>query len=1274
MNHNNKTWWKQKISVCLSAVLMLSVINTGPLYGAVDSYSEKTMAGFEEAKDRANQQEVSLDADYEDMELRESTPSDAEKPDRLPEPATPSQAKPFLKADKKSEEKPEGISLTAEAGDYLITVSADAEVFPEDVSLAVELMGHEDTAALKQAIEALEGAEEIPEKELAYFDVTILCEDGQEVQPDNKKGNVTISFENMYELLDDTNLMDTPGYQIYHMDEEDQTVEKKKTTGNGHLAMAEMDHISLVVIRRAGSDGGSGTTSVNTAEKLKNALADSTPSTILLESDITIKDTAVVLGANHTLSIPTEKILTVTGNINSYDKTTNKMYILTIQGGGTVTIPGAATDALRGKIDLGGNQNDEITVNLTSHSACVRADMLNVNKGAKIVIDSPEGNGMITVGKNSKLNVNDGGSIEIKNFKDTAIIYNAPNSVGTINSGGIIAINSSGTGSDNPAGIKLSSSESQLIINGGALTSEDGGSIYLGNGSIVKGMANKLSDQGNLLASNDQVTVGAADSPAAADKLTEGLYVGAGDVFSKKGSISGSISTGLSEGILTISTEIRSVDGEGWGWNGAILNINGKFSGNKQIVFAPGIEKATIKVNSGLTIDPNAGDIGISMDGDLTITSTAEKIPKLIINGPISAKNITITGNLQIAVAADVSDAALHAKSGSIVLKDTAEVTVRNESGAAMSSAPITETYENLAVTASEYASGSPAIKYQADNISSYKYLKFTKGSSSGLSTGLSDGILTISTENGGIKEQGWNWNGAYLDLNDKFRGNKQIVFAPGVKTAAIRVNRSLAITPDAGDIGIAMDGNLMITSTENAKLTANGPITAKSIIINGTSKVEASANASAPALQGKNGSITIGDTAAVTTNGSIAAEDSITISGKTSVVANADSPEAALYAQNGTIEIQDTATVISINKYGSAMNKAPNTESYSDLIVTASQQASGSPTTDYQAKNISSYKYLKFEKSLTVNEIESTLEKLDSTSSPELIDTVANQIRGLDSADRKNLKTETIKKVDDLLQEVTGIVPVPNISVPSGMTRNKQIQRAEISGALLAAGITTKSEHETNLEFRVVQKQPQDGAAVTFECDLAVNNITVALKVPVKVTIELPPEFFPIPGYMIHHVGDGIDEWLDFVYDGSDNSTQFETSSFSTFSIAKHGSSPKPGSGGGSSSGGGGSRPGTAPAGSGAWIQDATGWWYQYTNKSYPKDGWFQLSYLGTNQWYYFDKNGYMSTGWIKWNGVWYYLNETSNGSKGTMLTDTWVGEYYLNKEGIWEEGKKKQ
>ena len=57
-----------------------------------------------------------------------------------------------------------------------------------------------------------------------------------------------------------------------------------------------------------------------------------------------------------------------------------------------------------------------------------------------------------------------------------------------------------------------------------------------------------------------------------------------------------------------------------------------------------------------------------------------------------------------------------------------------------------------------------------------------------------------------------------------------------------------------------------------------------------------------------------------------------------------------------------------------------------------------------------------------------------------------------------------------------------------------------------------------------------------------------------------------------------------------------------------------------------------------GKWIQNSTGWWYQYADGTYPKNGWATID--GSK--YYFNSNGYMRTGWLNDNGKYFYLEES--------------------------------
>ena len=62
-----------------------------------------------------------------------------------------------------------------------------------------------------------------------------------------------------------------------------------------------------------------------------------------------------------------------------------------------------------------------------------------------------------------------------------------------------------------------------------------------------------------------------------------------------------------------------------------------------------------------------------------------------------------------------------------------------------------------------------------------------------------------------------------------------------------------------------------------------------------------------------------------------------------------------------------------------------------------------------------------------------------------------------------------------------------------------------------------------------------------------------------------------------------------------------------------------------------------------GKWVQDNNGWWFNYSDGSYPFSCWKQIK----GKWFYFDVKGYMVTGWKQLNGNTYRFN-----SNGEMLT----------------------
>ena len=113
--------------------------------------------------------------------------------------------------------------------------------------------------------------------------------------------------------------------------------------------------------------------------------------------------------------------------------------------------------------------------------------------------------------------------------------------------------------------------------------------------------------------------------------------------------------------------------------------------------------------------------------------------------------------------------------------------------------------------------------------------------------------------------------------------------------------------------------------------------------------------------------------------------------------------------------------------------------------------------------------------------------------------------------------------------------------------------------------------------------------------------------------------------------------------------------------------------------------------AGSG-WKQNNKGWWYQNTNGTYKTNTWFQdgndwyyfdgNGYMATGwlqdstkNWYYLNpisngKKGSMQTGWVQDGDKWYYLNSKAGGA----LQTGWINDggkwYFANSSGVMQSG----
>lgn len=76
-------------------------------------------------------------------------------------------------------------------------------------------------------------------------------------------------------------------------------------------------------------------------------------------------------------------------------------------------------------------------------------------------------------------------------------------------------------------------------------------------------------------------------------------------------------------------------------------------------------------------------------------------------------------------------------------------------------------------------------------------------------------------------------------------------------------------------------------------------------------------------------------------------------------------------------------------------------------------------------------------------------------------------------------------------------------------------------------------------------------------------------------------------------------------------------------------------------------------------WCLDTKGWWYQFSNGTYPVNSWQLID----GKWYCFGQDAYIRCGWIDWNGKWYFTD-----ASGAMLVNTRTPDgCYVGGDGAW-------
>ena len=181
----------------------------------------------------------------EEVEAEKIASEDAETEKAISEESE--MGKPTLIGKSAVEESEEAFPQEQEISGVLITVKADPGVFPTGAKLQVKKVGkaaeQKVDSALKEKL--LENQEDLLQS--MVFDISVLDQDGEEVQPDTTKGEVKVQFSHIPFLQEDAEKQ----ISVFHLDNVDAEAEKlaaEKIEEKENAVEVSAEHFSLFAV------------------------------------------------------------------------------------------------------------------------------------------------------------------------------------------------------------------------------------------------------------------------------------------------------------------------------------------------------------------------------------------------------------------------------------------------------------------------------------------------------------------------------------------------------------------------------------------------------------------------------------------------------------------------------------------------------------------------------------------------------------------------------------------------------------------------------------------------------------------------------------------------------------------------------------------------------------------------------------------------------------------------------------------------------------------
>ena len=216
-----------------------------------DVESEEKQEEKQEEREKEISQESEATQGSESMQVAESKRGgesmDEAKPTRGIESTQESRSSVtagFTNADETTEE---AFYAEKELSGVRVTVQADSGVFPKDATLRVRKLSKAEEQKVDSAVKEKLEADQKNLVQSMIFDISVLNKDGEEVQPDNTKGEVRVQFSNIPFLQEDGEKQ----ISVFHLDSVDAAAEKletEKIEEKENAVEVSAEHFSLFAV------------------------------------------------------------------------------------------------------------------------------------------------------------------------------------------------------------------------------------------------------------------------------------------------------------------------------------------------------------------------------------------------------------------------------------------------------------------------------------------------------------------------------------------------------------------------------------------------------------------------------------------------------------------------------------------------------------------------------------------------------------------------------------------------------------------------------------------------------------------------------------------------------------------------------------------------------------------------------------------------------------------------------------------------------------------